>query len=544
MCIVRSNKQLEAMGRPVEATKSKLEGKSGRLSMPFLLWSCGSILTVVLLNTLLFTVPWRWSIRGRPKETLITLQAPSQLPEPVKHTNQLFEQASAATCASKELRTASDLFHEDRFDLLVKLLYIRFVHRSRVERLFKVPSVALDAYLQHEKVWNRFREDWKRNPHDFQSAFEETYSSVVQNGFLPAHAIPVVLEKGSGQVWLKNGAHRSAIAIALGLDSIPVYCVNGSTRKWDWRFFHRRGLPRSFIDAAVYHFLHNTQDVFMLNIWPSGLQAMEKLGVQLSKVLEVLRRNSGKVMYWKDVSLNFAAHSMYVHMAYGNTGGLAQKQNQTYVSNYSMMCIFVLFRDRKIAQKARKEVRSLVHLVTEKKIDNTYMTTRQEDLLLLSRQILFSNALHYMNFSSAEGKVACRQASINLASMKSLRTTEATPGMPLHVDHFSVDGGSVLNFYGLRPRTKCDLIYDNQLQVTNCKVCGEEIGIRDIGTRRFWYENVSIEDILYNPQNVGYCYGLKFVALKQVLSRKEALYEESKDALNMELLHKLLLNNP
>lgn len=528
------------MGGAGKAGGPKLQGKNGWFSVCFLMWPCGLLLTFGLLSTLLLTGPWTRHIRERSKKMTTVFQAPNYQSKTVNSTDQPWGKVGTVTCQFKELHTASDLFHEDRFDLLMKLLYIRFVHRSHVEGLLKVPSAALEAYLQHEKVWNHFREDWKRTPQDFQTAFEKTYSSVVQNGFSPAHAIPIVLQKDSGQVWLKNGAHRSAIAVTLGLDAIPVYCVNESTRKWDWRFFHERGLSRSLIDMAVYHFLTHTEDVFMLNVWPKGLHAMKKLGVTLSKVLGILRRNSGKVVYYKEVSLNFVAHGMYVHMAYGDTSWLSQKQNQTYVSNNSMLCIFVLFRNQEVARLARDEARSLLHLATEKWKDTVHMTVGSRDLLLLSRQILFSNSLHYMNFSSAEGKLACHEASVNLASVKPVNATEATPGIPLHVDHFSVDAGSVLSFYGLRPRTNYDLIYDNHLRMTNCRACGEKVGMHIVSTRRFRYHNVSVEDILYNPENVGYCYGLKYVALKQVLSYKQAIYEESKDARDMELIQRFL----
>lgn len=433
-------------------------------------------------------------------------------------------------CESKVLYSAYQLLHEDRFDLLPKLLFIRLLHANKCEDFFQVPTVGISTYLKHEEVWNNFRGEWKRNKQDFMVAFQDTYLSIKTFGFSNAHPVPVVHKKEGKELWISDGAHRSAISIALGLENVPIHCEKKKkTRKWDWQYFHRRGFPGALIDLSVYHFLLHSENVFMLNIWPQGTPAIDKLNTSLSTVIDILRVEGGKVVYWKEVWLNLNAHAMFVHMAYGNVKWLHQQQQRTFEANYPMFCVFAIFQNQKQAYSSWKKVRAHLFRKSIGYKQTAHMTSGHGDLLLLARQLLFANSLHYMNHSSGQGKESCYEASKYLASIPSLSAQVTTQGMPLHNEFFSVDTGSVMGFYGLRIGTDFDLVFNSHLHSRECKIVSNKILSHADDTVWFSFHNASVEDILYNPENVGYCYGLKFVSLGAVLSYKRRRYEVPKD---------------
>ena len=176
----------------------------------------------------------------------------------------------------------------------------------------KVPVFTKTMYERHIQVWNNFREScltykyqrrWhykciqKSGPKDFVDAFQSTINSLREDGFDSSKSIIPVTKLFSP--W--NGAHRIATAIALKMDTIPVFFFHNDGYKYDVqdeKFYINKGFDIKYTDFAMLQFLFSVPQVTTIMFWPDA--------VSHAKMNSARKMISDKfqILYTKTILLN------------------------------------------------------------------------------------------------------------------------------------------------------------------------------------------------------------------------------------------------
>lgn len=191
---------------------------------------------------------------------------------------------------------------------------------------------AVAAYMEHERVWNRFKEPdnaSKSGPQAFIETFHHLLRSIAR-GFSTDEkdAIPACSMRGPAAMMLRplNGAHRIASALALGVAAIPVKlhtnhsraCAHLSRERWNAHFFESKGYTSFFSRWVMTRAIAADPALHVLHIWPSALARGPKA---LSKARDIINTEcsiDGGILYEARVPLSAGALSLYLRHAYGD----------------------------------------------------------------------------------------------------------------------------------------------------------------------------------------------------------------------------------
>ena len=134
---------------------------------------------------------------------------------------------------------------------------------------------------------------------------------------------------------------------------------------------------------------------------------------------------------------------------------------------------------------------------------------------------------------------SCQEVANEVATR--LKLPPVNPASFVLPQDIMVDSGAVMSFFGLRNRTDVDLLFQGNVRKSTL---GNHRGIqveahlfegnRGAATGRAWgaehlSNNCTAEDLFADPQYYGYCHGIKYVSLKQLIRYKERRGEPNKD---------------
>lgn len=116
------------------------------------------------------------------------------------------------------------LFNRDRLDIAIKWRFFRHLIDRNDEEADRVYRLHITG-----RTGGREPGGWKRCVEDYISAAHELLTSMHARGFDPAHPIPI---GSNGRI--RNGAHRIACALALGIDVVVEHIDKpGTAEPWD-----------------------------------------------------------------------------------------------------------------------------------------------------------------------------------------------------------------------------------------------------------------------------------------------------------------------
>jgi hypothetical protein len=143
-------------------------------------------------------------------------------------------------CAASPVSPRS-LLSADRIDIAIKWRLFRHLIEGG-------DPESLAVYRKHimGRTGGREPGGWKRCAEDYVSGARELLASMKAHGFDPAHPVPV---GSNGRI--RNGAHRIACALALGIDVIVRRIDKpGTAAPWDEHWLRRGGLNDGEIARA------------------------------------------------------------------------------------------------------------------------------------------------------------------------------------------------------------------------------------------------------------------------------------------------------
>ncbi|XP_045159465.1 uncharacterized protein LOC123524916 [Mercenaria mercenaria] len=457
----------------------------------------------------------------------------------------------------------SNYLQSNRFDVIFKMVYAYFyVYKKRV------PNVIQYAYTEHIRVWGNFTElcsntilSWfdgkipcrnKNKESDFILSFHKTIESIKTDGFNSSRSrIPL-----DNTGFLLNGAHRISAAIILSKNACFEHqSYKESSYDWGYKFFEGKGLSEQMSDMVMSEWMKIQLKlpslkslVFIVSVFSNNRgkdDAMRKI------VKEQCSKDNG-ILFEREIKFTKSGMRQLITHMYGQQAWLEaqiQQMLSKFNSTYNAIFLFVYAKRNRDLVQCKNKVRKLYN-------DKAFKSTAQipdtiEENVILAEMILNPNSIQLMNY--AKNASDCKVIAKEVASRSSTAPIKTLPGIHEGRDDVMIDSGTVLGIFGLRQRTDVDLLF---LHKVDKVLLGNDHGIsiqahafknNSISKGRAWGEDHFTDngamdelDLFYDPKNYGYCYGIKFVSLKQLVRYKLKRNESRKDSFDVKLISKFL----
>ena len=407
---------------------------------------------------------------------------------------------------------AKDLIVSERIDLIAKLLYVR----ARCENL--QTNYFTDLYKATIESFSdgTFLEPGNPAKNSFSKYIEEfdrIISSVKSHGFDPNKSIVPIGENGS----IIDGAHRVAACAYFG-EEINVLKINGANVVYDINYFKKKLLDNAFLSFSMYEYAKTKTDIHVVCVWP-------RCSATQKATIEKRLRNDLKVIYKGSVLLSFKGLRNFLLQTYrkakwigtvkDNFFGLNAKVDACFGEKSKLDFYVIEESDLQKLISLKNKIRAEMKLGN----DSIHSTDTHEEAVEMLGSLLNENSIFFLN--NAEPDKYCDTFSKMLEFQKELIQRH------INYDDIVLDAGVVLSLYGIRPSNDTD--YLTKLD--------EKIPCADNHNSQLTFYRKTIDDLLYNPKNFFYFFGLKFTSIQNIFQLKKNRNEikDQEDILLMEV---------
>lgn len=450
----------------------------------------------------------------------------------------------------------------DRFDLIVKMVYAYFYSLHK-----HVPEIFEYSYTEHIRVWNKFHEScagsvrwWsdantpckdKTTKSDFISAFQKTIENIQLNGFM-SNMSKISVDKTG---WPLTGAHRVSAAIVLSKNTTFRYFNNKRKHNWNYLFFKHRGLANNLTNFVMLEWMRIQLALPKLMSKVYMLSLCSNNSVKDERMRDIVKAKCSKdngILYEQNVTVNKHGMSQLITHMYGKQPWLKAKVNEMLslfeTSTYTVRFLFFYGQDQDELKQCKNDVRKLYNHKIFKL--SAHIPDTPDESLILAEMILNPSSVQFLNY--AEKGDDCDRIAGEVARRALLNPVKTLPGIYVGRDDLMIDSGSVLHLFNLRERTDVDVLF---LHDIDKRILGTQKDIRieahafktnAISPGRAWGEDHFGErvktkwDLFYDPNNYGFCYGIKFVSLEQLVRYKRRRNEPRKDQTDVNLIMDML----
>ncbi len=376
----------------------------------------------------------------------------------------------------------------NRLDLAFRIMFLDLKNTNY--------QLAKDIYYEVIRVQtgDKFIEygNNKKEFDHFLLEFENTLTNIIKNGYDDSISIVPLADDGS----VINGAHRTAIAIYLGL---RVSCIKTEQKLMlcDYSYFYKWNVRPDLLELAVNNFIQYANNVYIAFLWPSGTSNFSKSYALFKNVIY-----KKKISFTPKGAFNLLVE-LYKHMDWvggydNNFKGAQKKLIECFPCFTDALVVFFQANSLLEVQDIKDKVRNINNIG----YSSIHITDTKEEAKRISKILLNKNGLNFFNYGSPHSK--SNQIKINYLQELSIKS-----GLK---QEFVVDGGTVLSMYGIRDSDDFDLIL-SELMLTS------ELAV-DIHNDQLAYHGLPLSEILYNPDNFFEYMGIKFVSLKQIHDMK------------------------
>lgn len=454
--------------------------------------------------------------------------------------------------------------HSSRFDILIKMVYAYFYSVIKL-----VPEPIKLAYTEHLRVWNGFHEycsntnkRWfdatipcrgKKNATDFLSSFQNTIENIEKHGFMSnTSQIPV-----DNTGFVLNGAHRLSASVILGKNATFQHLNYTRHFGWNYKFFKQRGLSNKLANLMILEWMKIQVLLPSLKRKVSIISIISNDTKKDKMMREIVKENCAAdkgILYEHEINITKLGMRQLVTHMYGKQYWLGAKIADmiSKFTSEKMKISFLFFYGKNMDElkRCKYEVRKLYNDRSFK--SSAHIPDTPEESLILAEMILNPNSVHFLNFAKNGHK--CQSIAKELALRSSLEAVTTLPEMYVGRDDVMVDSGSVLNLFNLREATDVDILFLNAIDEAilgkrnSSDVYMEAHAFKSnaISLQRPWGEDHLNErvktkwNLFYDPDNYGFCYGLKFVSLQELVEYKLKRNEPNKDERDVTLISNLL----
>ena len=450
-----------------------------------------------------------------------------------------------------------------RFDIIVKMVYAYFYLNEKI-----IPDVITAAYLEHLRVWNNFKEkcfllrdEWfdagnkckeKETSDDFVSSFHDTIDNVRKFGFNPnISRIPV---DRYGHV--NNGAHRLSAAVVLSKNASFEHHTYKLINEWGYDFFQKQGLSQKVSDLVMLEWMKIQLKLPELLTTVSIVSIFSNDEKKDEKMRDIVKEQCSKdndILYEKSINITREGARQLISHMYGEQIWIEAKIKD-FLSRYTepsfkVLFLFIYTRKEIDLVKCKLNIRKLYN---DKIFKSTaHIPDNLEENLILAEMILNPSSIEFLNY--AHNARDCKLIAKEIAARVSATPIKTLPKTFIGRNDVMVDSGTVLGFFDLRKRTDVDLLFLGKIDKS---ILGNRHGL-NVQAHAFKYNSISRErpwgqehfgfkgtqnqyDLFYDTENYGYCYGIKFVSLRQLVRYKTKRNEPNKDKYDVDLVQGLL----
>lgn len=420
-----------------------------------------------------------------------------------------------------EFVEAKNLFVNSRLDLVVKYKYVEMYEKGLECRFF------LDLYRAHLEAFSKgtYKEPGKeKEKGDFlayKNKFDELINKIRKNGVNPQISVIPVGKDNT----ILNGAHRVAIAAYFGM-KVPIVRFEDIETEFDYKYFEKRLLDEHYLDYIVTEYIKYKKGVYFACVWPMSDQNSSQ---EIKKIFE----NKTKIIYRKEVLLtdngftNLLIH-IYGHQQWcGNIDnqykGIKDKVERCFKENVPIT--IYIFEGRTLDEviELKQEIRNIFNIGN----DSIHISDNSDESLSMAYMLLNPNSVHALNNANMMKEKDYIKKIQNFAT--ELRKNN------IDIDDILIDSSGVLGIYGLRKPSDIDYLSFITLKNTYS-------GNIDKHDRNIIYHSKNKADIIFNPNNYLYAYGLKFLSLDVLYDMKKRR-NEPKDREDCELIRTLNSKN-
>jgi len=399
-----------------------------------------------------------------------------------------------------------DLLTPKRFDFAAKHIYARLREKNVKSDWGRF------VYAFHLSLWNGFFEDSPRKvcEADFLESFHGLINDTRQT---PEKGLRSIIPLASNGAPL-NGAHRIIAALLHGKQVACVRTETPSTEvDYDQRFFETRAASAEnlhasdVLDAMALEFCRILSNIAIAIRFPSTKGHDDEVERILSEHAVIFYRKTVTLENDGPVHLMRTLYEKEPWLGTPETDfdGARSKADLCFNRPGPARFFLLAFKDHAELRRAKERVRELFRVEKH----SMHITDTRDEALRVAK-LAFSNAsIQFVNSRSTMGMPVFNRI------LSIYRSALALVGDP---DDFCVDGSAVLAAYGIRDCADFDYISheDQRLEISS------KAPISSHNEYGEYYEESTLDDIIYRHCNHFYLEGMKFASLAKVRNWKQA----------------------
>lgn len=415
---------------------------------------------------------------------------------------------------------ARELIKWNRFDLMAKWLYVQDMEKGVSN------GCGSKVYFDNINAFScgKFFEPGTAEKDTFNKYLEDLdglIADISQNGFDARKSLIPVGENDD----LIDGSHR--VSVAAFYDK-KVSVVRFSNLKrvhcYDYRFFRKYLMSDVSMGYMAIQYARLRKNCYLACLWPKADLS------QKDKVEEKLR-SIGNIVYSQDVYLTYQGMCNFMIQIYGHqtwTGsidnhfaGVKGKVDACY--RYGQPIRSYLFEANSLEEvvEVKKQIREIFQIENH----SIHISDNWNETMDMVEMLYNRNSVEVLNRATP---YVYSMVYKKLIELKQLITNNG-----YDKSRFIVDSSAVLEVCGLRQAEKLSFLTDFAIKAE------EQIEGVDSHMSQLPYYEISLKDMLYNPENYFYFEGMKFIYIPRLIEMKKNS-GEAKDIQDVKLLEEFL----
>lgn len=418
---------------------------------------------------------------------------------------------------------ARELITYSRFDLMAKWMYIS----DKIKGM--TTGCGYRVYYDNINAFScgRFLEpgmDEKNTFAKYVEDFDRLIEEVQNKGF---DAFKSLIPLGANDDMV-DGAHRVSVTAFFNKKVTAIrFPELRRYNRYDYVFFRDYLMSDVSMGYMAIQYAHLKDNCFMACLWPKA--DSDRMDDVESKL-----RSIGHIIYAQDVYLTYQGMCNLMAQIYGHqswTGsienhfsGVRGKADACYRENKPIRTYLFEASDVDLVVEIKRQIREIFQIENHSIhiSDNQNETIDMVELLYNRNSVEFLNRADPYKYSKVYNKIRELKELIERNGYDRSR--------------FIIDSSAVLEAYGLRQAADLDFLTDYVFEEEN------QIEEADNHRSQLPYHNVSLLEMLYDPENYFYFEGMKFLAPQRLIEMKTNR-GEMKDIKDVRMLKKIICKN-
>ena len=414
-----------------------------------------------------------------------------------------------------EEKPAIDFLTCSRLDLVPKIVYAKWM-MGRIDS-----DYAKKLYLSHIATINGYVEadgSGKVGKEAFINSFNKLIENVLIDGLSKNYPVPI---SGTG---ILDGAHRTAIAIALNLD-LPTVELNCRPHNIGYKELSFGGLDSNQLDYIVLQYCLLKPNTRLVFIWPSAIGCMSQLENILEKYCQII--------YRKEIVFSENGQKNIIRLAYSKEdwlgsyedGFIGAKNKARWCFDQPGPAVIYVVESTGDLFAMKNEVRSLFGIGKH----SIHINDTHQETVELSKYLLNANGVTFINNHTPE------KFTWFSTLFEHYKQWLITSG--LDCEDFCIEGSAVMSAFGIREARDLDFVARKGINVS---AGYKEIDCNKAAPLEY---RCTLDELIYNPDNYFYIDGYKAVSITRLMEKKKARAEE-KDLVDVSLIEAKLSGLP